>query len=207
MSRRGSDNVWKILLWESYDLQLCFTFSDVHFLFLSWVYTPTPTTPHYCWRKMTSNFQNYQPLSWLKMYRAFCNSLFTIRSRPSALIVKSDWMKTCVCTKHLHLVSLYVAYRLPCKCGAKTSLGPVHVTGDWSLNSTIQWSHNEQGGVSNHQPLSGHRSKKTSQLRVTGLCEGNSPVTGEFAAQRASNAENVSIWWRHHVISFSYVWW
>ena len=33
---------------------------------------------------------------------------------------------------------------------------------------------------------------------VTGLCEGNSPVTGEFPTQRASNAENVSIWWRHH---------
>ena len=44
-----------------------------------------------------------------------------------------------------------------------------------------------------------HRSKKTSKLRVTGLCAGNSPVTGEFPAQRASNAENVSIWWRHHV--------
>ena len=42
------------------------------------------------------------------------------------------------------------------------------------------------------------RSKKTSKLRVTGLCEGNSPVTGEFFAQRDSNAENVSIWWRHH---------
>ena len=34
------------------------------------------------------------------------------------------------------------------------------------------------------------------QLRVTGLCEGNSAV-----AQRASDAENVSIWWRHHVHS------
>ena len=42
------------------------------------------------------------------------------------------------------------------------------------------------------------KSKKTSKLRVTGLCAGNSPVTGEFPAQRASNAENVSIWWRHH---------
>ena len=41
-------------------------------------------------------------------------------------------------------------------------------------------------------------SKKTSKLRVTGLCEGNSPVTGEFPAQMASDAENVSIWWRHH---------
>ena len=30
------------------------------------------------------------------------------------------------------------------------------------------------------------RSKKTSKLRVTGLCAGNSPVTSEFPAQRAS---------------------
>ena len=42
------------------------------------------------------------------------------------------------------------------------------------------------------------RSKKTSKLCVTGLCVGNSPWTGEFPAQMASNAENVSIWWRHH---------
>ena len=41
-------------------------------------------------------------------------------------------------------------------------------------------------------------SKKTSKLCVTDLCEGNSPVTGEFPARRASNAENASIWWRHH---------
>ena len=43
------------------------------------------------------------------------------------------------------------------------------------------------------------RSKKTSKLRVTGLCAVNSPGTGEFTAQRDSNAENVAIWWRHHV--------
>ena len=42
------------------------------------------------------------------------------------------------------------------------------------------------------------RSMKTSNLRVTGLCDENSPVTSEFPAQRASNAVNVSIWWRHH---------
>ena len=42
------------------------------------------------------------------------------------------------------------------------------------------------------------RRSKTSKLRVTGLCAGNSPVTGEFPAQRVSNAENASIWWRHH---------
>ena len=42
------------------------------------------------------------------------------------------------------------------------------------------------------------RSKKTPKLCVTGFCAGNSPVTGEFPAQRASNADNGSIWWRHH---------
>ena len=61
-------------------------------------------------------------------------------------------------------------------------------------------------GVPNYQPhdcllnrLFRHRSKKTSKLHVTGLCAGNSPMTGEFPAQMVSNAENVSIWWRHHV--------
>ena len=38
------------------------------------------------------------------------------------------------------------------------------------------------------------------KLRVTGLCAGNSPGTGEFPAQKVSNSENVSIWWRHHVM-------
>ena len=63
----------------------------------------------------------------------------------------------------------------------------------------------ESDGVSNHKRLEGllnrllrRRSKKSSELRVTGLCEGNSPVTGEFPAKRTSNAEKVSIWWRHH---------
>ena len=37
-----------------------------------------------------------------------------------------------------------------------------------------------------------------SKLRVIGLCAGNSLETGEFPAQMASNAKNVSIWWRHH---------
>ena len=40
-----------------------------------------------------------------------------------------------------------------------------------------------------------HRSKKTSKLSITGVSDGNSPMTGEFPAQRTSNAENVSIWW------------
>ena len=30
-------------------------------------------------------------------------------------------------------------------------------------------------------------------------------IHGEFPAQMASNAENVSIWWRHHVARFHYL--
>ena len=41
---------------------------------------------------------------------------------------------------------------------------------------------------------------KTSKLRVTGLWADNSPVTWEFPAQMVSNAENASIWWRHHEV-------
>ena len=70
---------------------------------------------------------------------------------------------------------------------------------------SLQWHHNGRDSVSNHQPhdcllnrLFRRRSKKTSKLRVTGLCVGNSPGTGKFPAQKASNAKNVSIWWRHH---------
>ena len=70
---------------------------------------------------------------------------------------------------------------------------------------TLRWRHNGRDSVSNYQShdcllirLLRRRSKKTSKLRITGLCVGNSPGTGEFPAQMASDAENVSIWWRHH---------
>ena len=46
----------------------------------------------------------------------------------------------------------------------------------------LHWRHNDHDGVLNHQPhgcllnrLFRRRSKKTSKLRVTGLCVGNSP--------------------------------
>ena len=83
----------------------------------------------------------------------------------------------------------------------------MHMTHQMRIISySLQCRHNEHDSVSNHQPhdcflnrLFRRRSKKTSKLHVTGLCAGNSPGTGEFPAQMATNAENVSIWWRHHV--------
>ena len=72
----------------------------------------------------------------------------------------------------------------------------------------LQWRHNGRDSVSNHQPrdcllsrLFRRKSKKSSKLRVTDLCVGNSPGTGEFPAQMASNTENARIWWCHHAIS------
>ena len=70
---------------------------------------------------------------------------------------------------------------------------------------TLQWRHNGRDRISHHQPhdcllnrFFRRRSKKTSKRRATGFCAGNSPETGQFPAQMASNAENASIWWCHH---------
>ena len=70
---------------------------------------------------------------------------------------------------------------------------------------TLQWHNNGHNGVSNHQQLDSlsnyllwPTSKKHQGSVLLALWEGNSPVTGEFPTQRASNAEKASIWWRHH---------
>ena len=82
-----------------------------------------------------------------------------------------------------------------------------YVTGGQQIiiSPTLQWRHNERNDVSNHRHIDclfnrlfRRRSKKTSELRVNGICEGNSPVISPFPTQRASDAENVSILWRHH---------
>ena len=73
----------------------------------------------------------------------------------------------------------------------------------------IQCCHNEHDGVWNQVCqdcllicLLTRRSKKTSKLCITGLCEGNPLVTGGFPSQRASNMDKASIWRYHHEIEF-----
>ena len=71
---------------------------------------------------------------------------------------------------------------------------------------TLQWRHNEHSAGSNFRHLEclfnhlfGGRSKKSSKLHdITGLCERNSRGTSEIPVQRASDAEDISIWWLHH---------
>ena len=76
-----------------------------------------------------------------------------------------------------------------------------HGNQKWEI-MPLRWRHNERDGVSNHWRLEcmlkrffRWKSKKMSKLRVTGLCEGNPPVTGGFPSLMASAAENVSIRW------------
>ena len=101
----------------------------------------------------------------------------------------------------------YRKYMRSChtSCTAKFRISHINCLHDCPYNITLRWRHNGSDSVSNHQPhdcllnrLCRRRSKKTSKLFVTDLCAVNSPGTGEFTAQIASNAENVSIWWRHH---------
>ena len=101
------------------------------------------------------------------------------------------------CSRHLKCIFLNANRCILIEIGRKLT--------SHNLNS-LQWRQNGDDSVSNHQPhdcflnlLFRRRSNKTSKLRVTGLCAENSPGTGEFPAQMASNAESGSIWWRHHV--------
>ena len=58
------------------------------------------------------------------------------------------------------------------------------------MRNSLQLRHFERDDVSNHQPhdcllnrIFRRRSEKTPKLRVTGLCAGNLPMTGESPAQ------------------------
>ena len=82
-------------------------------------------------------------------------------------------------------------------------LGADQTTSQFMNQWSLQWRHNGSGGVSKHRPHDGlfkrlFKAQIKENICVTGLCVGNPPVTGEFPAQRASKAENVSIWWRHY---------
>ena len=74
-----------------------------------------------------------------------------------------------------------------------------------SMVTTLHWRHNERDGDLNHRRLDcllkrlfRHISKKILKLRVTGFCK-RIPLS-----QGASNAENVSTWWRHHDVMYMY---
>ena len=146
------------------------------------------------------NFHHW--LHWKFSFRKCCfsiagnyvpslNCFFCWPHRPSLdQLVAQKWLKMGICL--LRLTDILLSNLM------RSLFVPM-------ARNSLRWRHNGNDSVSNHQPqdcllnrLFRRRSKKTSKLRVTGICAGNSPGTGKFPAHMASNAESVSIWWRHH---------
>ena len=103
---------------------------------------------------------------------------------------------------HLHSISNPKVYLHKTRSQAEAMDGCI---ADWPRAKSLQWRHNDHDGVSNHQlhgwllkRLFWRRSKKTSKLRVTGLCVGNSPGPVNSPHKGPVTRKNVSIWWRHH---------
>ena len=117
--------------------------------------------------------------------------------RPAIQIIKTRWSRTVpMTTSHEARDKNFAEMTFSFQCGLSYFIKGCSYKTAWGWINSLHWRHNERDGISNHQPhdclfnrLFRHRSKKTSKLHVTGLCEGNLPVTGEFPAQRASNAE------------------
>ena len=82
--------------------------------------------------------------------------------------LRPQWLSICIW--HFHRISFY--YPTFTEDG---SHGPL---AHWQIiNTTLEWRHDDRDGVSNHQRLDcllnrlfGRRSKKTSKIRVTGIC-------------------------------------
>ena len=81
----------------------------------------------------------------------------------------------------------YTSWHIASAINSFTCIANQHITYFWRDTYSLQWRHNGNDSVSNHQPhdcllnrLFRRRSKKTSKLRVTGLYARNSPGTGEF---------------------------
>ena len=97
--------------------------------------------------------------------------------------------------------------------GDYVSMPIVHYVNENSsrIDSTIlslQWRHNERDGIWNHQPHDCLLNRLfEAQFKENTKAPRHWPLrgefTGEFPAQRVSNAGNVSIWWRHHTKSLS----
>ena len=164
-----------------------------------------------------SNLFSNVPYKVAKMYAASLIVRIATGHLRSSELKANHYMMVICCEKHFRITNrnsrdeylYHIDYILPIRSSTNRKCHPGDLHCNFSSGSSLQWRHNERDGVSNHRcidcllnRLFKRRSKKTSKLRVTGLCKGSSPVTDEFSAQKASNAENVSILWRRHGIPF-----
>ena len=73
-----------------------------------------------------------------------------------------------------------------------------------SYERHIIWHHRQFDCLFNNLLKLTKEEKKTSKPCSPGICSGNPPVIGGFPSQRASDAESVSMSWRHHVVGAWY---
>ena len=108
------------------------------------------------------------------------------------------------------LIIQYTIFEIDCVCTFFSCIYGVEyctIMNSWDTFS-LQWRQNERNGVCNHRRLDcilkrlfRCRWEKISELCVTGLWAGKSPVTVEFPTQRASNAEMPPL---HDIIMFRF---
>ena len=123
-----------------------------------------------------------------------CNMLFLISFTPNVLGIKISQSPCCdIHFKRCPVFATYIKRNYVCKLHA--FLRPCRTDQHLLARITLQLSHGERNGVSIVclTVCSGVNIKAPHHW----LFVGNPPVTDGFS-QRASNRENVSIWWRHH---------
>ena len=137
-----------------------------------------------------------QVMAWCRQATSHYPSQCWPRSLSPYGVARPQWVKLIIQVIDVILPTVSISLaRLPCvgycRDGSMMNMG--------HRDTTLLWRHNGHDSVSNHQPHecllnrpSMCRSKKTSKLRVTGLCAGNSPETGELPAQMASNAASLA---------------
>ena len=90
---------------------------------------------------------------------------------------------------HLNTFTFLTVYH-PYSCSGRHYIQPKLI-----IRTIIHYSDDIMGAMPSQTPASRVFTQSSASLAfVWGIL----PVTGEFPAQKASNAENVSIWWRHH---------
>ena len=179
---------------------------------------------------------NYVYMHIENNYRYMCEHSLVQPSWYLSLLCASDiWSKPGMHNTMIHVITIFL-FDMVWYCPifilctdmkdaiCETVLMLVTVEVAAALMATLQWRHNGRDDVSNHRHLDGSinrlvrcRSKKTSKLRVTGLCEGNSPHKGSITRKifpfdvivkcADSSRETVTVAMLHFFVIFIYIYW
>ena len=197
----------------------CYTYITNYFRFTWYIYPCHRGSLHWHWgnsviRAIPMKCSRYQTIEWVRMSHFLKVTTMSPRAKELRMCTTRVWQT--VMKSHSGIMNGTIFLGVYCVCLIWGLVWQKHAsrTGPSNYiplkyvgrNYCPHYNDVIMGAMASQSPASRLftqqcRSKKTSKLRVTGLCAGNSPGTGEFPAQMASNAENVSIWWRHYAVS------